>query len=172
MLQRLSTIAYPPRKPPHTTGSALTIAGIKEAPQQQELILSQLSPAQLSSAQPSPAQPSSTTAMRALVLALLGICCLTTYVVEGVGSEVLEQRICVSLTSRRLPVKNIKTYTIREGPVRAIIFITKRGLKVCADPKVEWVKKAVETMDDKKNANQSKPTGTQQLTSTVVTRVR
>ncbi|XP_045694703.1 lymphotactin-like [Phyllostomus hastatus] len=110
--------------------------------------------------------------MRALVLALLGICCLTAYVVEGVGSEVLEQRICVSLTSRRLPVRSIKTYTIREGPVRAVIFITKRGLKVCADPQVEWVKKAVETMANKKTANQSKPTGAQQPASTVVTGAR
>ncbi|XP_037023262.1 lymphotactin-like [Artibeus jamaicensis] len=110
--------------------------------------------------------------MRALVLALLGICCLTTHVVEGVGSEVLEQRICVSLTSRRLPVRNIKTYTIREGPVRAVIFITRRGLKVCADPKVEWVKKAVETMDNKRDTNQSKPAGTQQPTSTAVARAR
>ncbi|XP_024407946.2 lymphotactin-like [Desmodus rotundus] len=110
--------------------------------------------------------------MRALVLALLGICCLATYVVEGVGSEVLEQRICVSLTSRRLPVKTIKTYTIREGPVRAVIFITKRGLKVCADPQVEWVKKAVETVANRKNTNQSKPTGAQQPTNSAATQAR
>ncbi|KAM5294990.1 lymphotactin-like [Glossophaga mutica] len=110
--------------------------------------------------------------MRALVLALLGICCLATYVVEGVGSEVLEQRICVSLTSRRLPVKNIKTYTIREGPVRAVIFFTKRGLKVCADPQVEWVKRAVETMASRKTASQGRPTGAQQPASTAVTRAR
>lgn len=39
----------------------------------------------------------------------------------GVGSEALEQKICVSLTTRRLPVKNIKTYTIKEGPMKAVM---------------------------------------------------
>ncbi|XP_016057823.1 PREDICTED: lymphotactin-like [Miniopterus natalensis] len=110
--------------------------------------------------------------MRPLLLALLGVCCLAAHVVEGVGSEALEQKICVSLTTRRLPVKNIKTYTIKEGPMKAVIFITRRGFKVCADPQVEWVKKAVETMDksNKKITNQTKPTGAQQPTRTAVTR--
>lgn len=51
-------------------------------------------------------------------------------------------------------------------------FITKRGLKVCADPQVDWVKKAVETVDNRKTTSQSKPTGAQQPTSTVVARAR
>ncbi|XP_036200827.1 lymphotactin-like [Myotis myotis] len=112
--------------------------------------------------------------MKLLLLALLGVCCLVARVVEGVGSEVLEQRICVSLTTKRLPVSRIKTYTIREGPMKAVIFITKRGLKVCADPQIDWVKKAVETMDKSKriNMNQTKPTGAQQPTSTGATQAR
>uniref|UniRef100_A0A8C3WBJ6 Chemokine interleukin-8-like domain-containing protein n=1 Tax=Catagonus wagneri TaxID=51154 RepID=A0A8C3WBJ6_9CETA len=109
--------------------------------------------------------------MRLLILALLAICCLTAYTVEAVGSEVLEKTICVSLTTRRLPIKNIKTYTIKEGSMKAVIFITRRGLKICADPHVEWVKKAVQTIDksSKRNVNQAKPTGAQQSTNTAVT---
>ncbi|XP_006211153.1 lymphotactin [Vicugna pacos] len=109
--------------------------------------------------------------MRLLILAFLSLCCLAAYTVEGVGSEVLEKTICVSLTTRRLPVKNIKTYTIKEGSMKAVIFFTKRGLKVCADPHVEWVKKAVHTIDKstRRNVNQTKPTGTQQSTNTAVT---
>ncbi|NP_001127817.1 lymphotactin precursor [Sus scrofa] len=107
--------------------------------------------------------------MRLLILAFLVICCLTAYTVEAVGSEVLEKSICVSLTTRRLPVKNIKTYTIKEGSMRAVIFITRRGLKVCADPHVEWVKKAVQTIDKSNRGNQAKPTGAQQTTNTAVT---
>uniref|UniRef100_A0A8D0IW31 X-C motif chemokine ligand 1 n=1 Tax=Sus scrofa TaxID=9823 RepID=A0A8D0IW31_PIG len=87
----------------------------------------------------------------------------------AVGSEVLEKSICVSLTTRRLPVKNIKTYTIKEGSMKAVIFITRRGLKVCADPHVEWVKKAVQTIDKSNRGNQAKPTGAQQTTNTAVT---
>ncbi|XP_016004087.1 lymphotactin [Rousettus aegyptiacus] len=111
--------------------------------------------------------------MRTLILALLGLCCLTVRIVEGVGSEVLEERICMSLTTRRLPVKNIKTYTIKEGPVRAVIFITKRGLKICANPQEDWVKKAVEHVKSNgKNRTQTKPTGARQSTSAAVTLAR
>ncbi|XP_077617880.1 lymphotactin-like [Crocuta crocuta] len=109
--------------------------------------------------------------MRPLFLALLGICFLTEFVVEGVGSEVLDKSICVSLTTKKLPIKNIKTYTIREGSMRAVIFITRRGLKVCADPQADWVKKAVENVDKstRRNMKQTKPTRAQQFTNSAVT---
>lgn len=63
-------IPHPPQKPPLTAGSALTIGGIKE-------VLKEPDPHSL------PAQLSRTSAMRLLTLALLGICCLTAYIVEG-----------------------------------------------------------------------------------------
>uniref|UniRef100_A0A8C9C0D4 Chemokine interleukin-8-like domain-containing protein n=1 Tax=Phocoena sinus TaxID=42100 RepID=A0A8C9C0D4_PHOSS len=107
--------------------------------------------------------------MRLLILAFLGICCLAAYTVEGVGTEVLDKNICVSLTTRRLPIKNIKTYTIKEGPMKAVIFITRRGLKVCADPQVEWVNKAVNNKVTRRNVSQTKPTGAQQSSNTAVT---
>ncbi|XP_025141776.1 lymphotactin-like [Bubalus kerabau] len=109
--------------------------------------------------------------MKLLILTCLVICSLAAYTVEGVGSEVLEKSICVSLTTQRLPVKNIKTYTIKEGSMKAVIFITRRGLKVCADPHVDWVKKAVRTIDrsTRRNVSQSKPTQAQQSPSTAVT---
>ncbi|KAJ1074435.1 hypothetical protein CapIbe_013998 [Capra ibex] len=109
--------------------------------------------------------------MKLLILTCLVICSLAAYTVEGVGSEVLEKSICVSLTTQRLPVKNIKTYTIKEGSMKAVIFITRRGLKVCADPHVEWVKKAVRTIDKstRRNVSQSKPTEAQQSPKTAVT---
>ncbi|KAM8812061.1 lymphotactin-like [Rhynchonycteris naso] len=112
--------------------------------------------------------------MRPLILAVLGFCCLSTDIVDAVGSEVLEQKICVSLTTKRLPVKNIKTYTIKEGPMKAIIFITRRGFKVCADPQVEWVKKAVHIIDKstRKNVSQTKPPRAQHPTDTTVTLTR
>ncbi|XP_040119500.1 lymphotactin-like [Oryx dammah] len=106
--------------------------------------------------------------MKLLILICLVICSLTAYTVEGVGTEVLEKNICVSLTTRRLPVKNIKTYTIKEGSMKAVIFITRRGFKICADPAVDWVKKAVQRID-RKNMSQIKPTGAQPSTNRTVT---
>ncbi|KAK2491020.1 hypothetical protein MC885_013778 [Smutsia gigantea] len=109
--------------------------------------------------------------MRLLILALLGTCCLTACIVEGVGSEVLEESICVSLTTRRLPIKHIKTYTIKEGSMKAVIFITKRGLKVCADPQAKWVRKAINTVNKSagRNVKRTKPTGAYQSAHTAVT---
>ncbi|XP_057585863.1 lymphotactin-like [Hippopotamus amphibius kiboko] len=101
--------------------------------------------------------------MRLLILAFLGICCLAAYTVEGVGTEVLEKAICFKLITKPLPIKNIKSYTIKEGAMKAVIFVTRRGLKVCASPQVEWVKEAVQTMDKstRRNVSQTKPIGAQ-----------
>ncbi|XP_002715264.1 lymphotactin [Oryctolagus cuniculus] len=111
--------------------------------------------------------------MRRLLLVLLCICCLTTSIVEGVGSEVPDKSICVSLTTQPLPVNRIRTYTIKEGPMKAVIFITKRGLKVCADPQAKWVKTAIKSISNKpstrRSTTQTQPTGTQQSTRRAVT---
>ncbi|XP_021054928.1 cytokine SCM-1 beta [Mus pahari] len=111
--------------------------------------------------------------MRLPLLTFLGVCCLITCVVEGVGTEVLERSICVSLQTRRLPVQKIKTYTIKEGTMRAVIFVTKRGLKICADPEANWVKAAIKTVDGRastrKNTAETVPTGAQRSTSTAIT---
>ncbi|KAM9688313.1 lymphotactin-like [Trichechus inunguis] len=111
--------------------------------------------------------------MRLLILAVLAICCLAACVVEGVGSEVPDRSVCVSLHTRSLPVQKIKSYTIKEGSMKAVIFITKRGLKICADPQAEWVKTAVRSLDKKsttrKNMVQTTPMGAQQSTNTAAT---
>ncbi|XP_049633553.1 cytokine SCM-1 beta-like [Suncus etruscus] len=90
-----------------------------------------------------------------------------TYLSTGVGSEVLSRRMCMSLSTRPLPVARIRTYTINEGPMRAVIFITKRGIKVCADPKALWVKKAMKDVDRTRSLpmTQMSSSGTQNPTS-------
>ncbi|XP_055274726.1 lymphotactin [Moschus berezovskii] len=153
--------------------------------------------------------------MRLLILTCLGICSLAAYTVEGVGSEVLEKSICVSLTAQRLPIKNINRcnsviyipnklswslskcdliglplqttshpgvhHSLRASDLRSTkygdgtnaqsyihLFITRRGIKICADPQADWVKKAVQTID-RRNMSQTKPTATQQTTNTAAT---
>lgn len=44
-----------------------------------------------------------------------------TYLSTGVGSEVLPRRMCMSLSTKPLPVARIRTYTINEGPMRAVM---------------------------------------------------
>nr|QCI30376.1 chemokine XCL1 [Maxomys rajah] len=110
--------------------------------------------------------------MRLLLLTFLGVCCFTAWVVEGVGTEVLHESVCVSLRTQRLPVQRIKTYTIKEGAMRAVIFVTKRGLRICADPHATWVKAAIKTVDGRssasKNTTKTIPTQAQRSTSTTI----
>ncbi|XP_037360338.1 lymphotactin-like [Talpa occidentalis] len=106
--------------------------------------------------------------MRTLVLALLVICCFAAYTVEGVGSEVLGRSMCVALTTKPLHFKQISKYTIDEGPLKAVIFITKRGIKICANPDHKWVKNAVKYVhrSAKKTVIRTSPTRAQQATMT------
>ncbi|XP_021482138.1 lymphotactin-like [Meriones unguiculatus] len=110
--------------------------------------------------------------MRLLLLTFLGVCCLSICIVEGVGTEVLEKTTCVTFKTRPLPLQKIKTYTIKEGMMKAIIFITKKGLKFCADPKAKWVQEAVISIDGrssvKKSMAKTVPTRVQRSTSTAM----
>ncbi|XP_017651546.1 lymphotactin [Nannospalax galili] len=79
----------------------------------------------------------------------------------------------MSLRTQPLPVNRIKTYIIQEGFMKAVIFFTKRGLKICADPEASWVRAAVKTVDNRSSARRSmtepNPMGTQRSTSTAAT---
>lgn len=52
-------------------------------------------------------------------------------------------------------------------------FVTKRGLKICADPEAKWVKAAIKNVDGRastrKNMAETVPTGAQRSTSTAIT---
>ncbi|XP_068950639.1 lymphotactin-like [Petaurus breviceps papuanus] len=84
--------------------------------------------------------------MKLFLLALICFCGPTAYMVEGVGTEVIKKSFCVSW-SQPLQSKRVKTYAIEEGPMRAVIFITHRGFKICADPEANWVKKVMNSVD-------------------------
>ncbi|XP_036613194.1 cytokine SCM-1 beta-like [Trichosurus vulpecula] len=110
--------------------------------------------------------------MKLLLLTLLCFCGFTLFTVEGVGSEVMRRSFCVSLTSKPLPVNSVKSYIIEEGPMRAVIFVTRRGLKICADPDVNWARGIIKTVNSRskrRNMIQTKPTGTQPQTDRTMT---
>lgn len=51
-------------------------------------------------------------------------------------------------------------------------FVTKRGLRICADPQAKWVKTAIKTVDGRSSASKSKaetiPTQAQRSASTAI----
>ncbi|XP_068950638.1 cytokine SCM-1 beta-like [Petaurus breviceps papuanus] len=110
--------------------------------------------------------------MKLLLLTLFCFYGFTLFTVEGVGSEVMKRSFCVSLTSKPLPVNSVKSYLIEEGLMRAVIFVTRKGIKICADPDVHWAKNIITVLDKKhkrKNRIQIKPTGSQPHTDRTVT---
>ncbi|XP_055964578.1 cytokine SCM-1 beta-like [Sorex fumeus] len=111
-----------------------------------------------------------TPAMHLALLVLLLSACLPKFAVEGVGSEALTRRMCVQFSSKPLSGARIRTYTIEEGPLRAVIFVSKRGFKFCADPEEGWVKQAMRTVDSRTRiVSQTGSVGTQQPTDTAGT---
>ncbi|XP_038614330.1 lymphotactin-like [Tachyglossus aculeatus] len=112
--------------------------------------------------------------MKLLILVAFCLCALGTYVADGVGSEVMTKQICVSLTNQPVKINALKKYTIQEGPMKAVIFFTRRGIKFCANPDATWVKKAIKTMDQRTTTkrmvsqSQEKTTGTQPSTNTAI----
>ncbi|XP_074120730.1 cytokine SCM-1 beta-like [Sminthopsis crassicaudata] len=112
------------------------------------------------------------TATMKLLLAFFCFCGFTLFTVEGVGSEIMKRSFCVSLTSKPLPVHSVKSYTIEEGRIKAVIFVTRRGFKICADPELSWAKTVIKGVDSrlkKKNMNQTKPIGSQPPTGRTMT---
>ncbi|XP_074120731.1 lymphotactin-like [Sminthopsis crassicaudata] len=87
--------------------------------------------------------------MKLFLLVLICFCGLTGCMVEGVGSEVIKKSFCVSW-SQPLQSKRVKSYTIDEGPMKAVIFITRKGFKICADPEANWVKNVINSVDSRR----------------------
>ncbi|XP_057572339.1 regakine-1-like [Hippopotamus amphibius kiboko] len=58
---------------------------------------------------------------------------------------------CVTYTSRRIPLSYVKNYerTSDQCSKPAVIFQTKRGKLLCADPGEAWVQKSIEYLDRK-----------------------
>ncbi|XP_045675556.1 C-C motif chemokine 26 [Phyllostomus hastatus] len=60
------------------------------------------------------------------------------------GSDVAKY-CCLRFSPKILPWKLVRSYEFTRSscPQEAVIFTTKRGLRVCAEPKEKWVQKYI-----------------------------
>ncbi|XP_068016677.1 lymphotactin-like [Melanerpes formicivorus] len=95
-------------------------------------------------------------AMKLHVAALLVIFCLgilTMRTVEGsVVSQSMRRYNCVNLAARQLNIKNLISYEKIQGPVEAIMFINKRGVKVCVKPDHKQAQTAMKSIEERRAA--------------------
>ncbi|XP_053316568.1 C-C motif chemokine 13-like [Spea bombifrons] len=85
---------------------------------------------------------------RTVIFIIFGAMLLATTSQAIFGGETVSINTCLDVKStKELPVQIIKGYTMQTKPIEAVLFTTVRNRLICADPKQEWVKKAVESLD-------------------------
>ncbi|XP_009974996.2 lymphotactin [Tyto alba] len=87
-----------------------------------------------------------------LVIFWLGI--FTVHTVKGsVGSQPMRKFSCVSLSTQQLNIRKLVSYEKQQVPVKAIMFITTKGIKICVSPDQKWVQAAIKKIDQKRTTN-------------------
>ncbi|XP_070701786.1 eotaxin-like [Pempheris klunzingeri] len=83
-------------------------------------------------------------------LMLAALLCVTTWMTMVQATHGPVPNCCLMWSTDIVPVRRIMNYTIQsEGvcPIRAIIFKTKSGKRICSDPDSNWAKKACLKVD-------------------------
>uniref|UniRef100_A0A4W4DMX8 C-C motif chemokine n=1 Tax=Electrophorus electricus TaxID=8005 RepID=A0A4W4DMX8_ELEEL len=89
------------------------------------------------------------TLARALVLGLLLVACLQLSVMGQNANEPKE--CCFKFFEKPIRARSITTYgmTRPECPKAGVIFTTRKGLRICADPGFKWVRNAMDRIDQR-----------------------
>ncbi|NWX10279.1 XCL1 protein, partial [Caloenas nicobarica] len=68
------------------------------------------------------------------------------------GSQSMRKLSCVTLqaSTRQLNIQNLINYEKQQGPVDAVMFITRKGIKICVSPHQKWVQTAIKTIDQRR----------------------
>ncbi|XP_077149147.1 lymphotactin-like [Ranitomeya variabilis] len=91
------------------------------------------------------------------LLTFIGVLLVVT---QSHGLEINSEDVhnCSQVQARKVDIKILKGYTIKDIPFHAILFSTKNGTEICADPSETWVKEAIIALD-KQTQSQSPKTG-------------
>ncbi|KAM6155854.1 LOW QUALITY PROTEIN: C-C motif chemokine 24 [Rhynchocyon petersi] len=83
-------------------------------------------------------------------LLLLALC---THHFTPTGSVVIPTSCCMSFHSKKIPEARVISYQLSSGsicPRAGVIFVTKRGQRICCNPKEQWVQKYMKKLDAKR----------------------
>ncbi|XP_008106056.2 cytokine SCM-1 beta [Anolis carolinensis] len=100
--------------------------------------------------------------MRPYMAAILAIAFLESFSVsiirETMASQTMARSSCIPLQSTEINIRRIIDYIEQTRPVKAVILITRRGVKICVPHNLPWVKETIKKLKQKKTSKQKKIT--------------
>ncbi|NWX24158.1 XCL1 protein, partial [Aegotheles bennettii] len=79
------------------------------------------------------------------------LCHLSVFPLVGsIGSQPMQRFSCIHLSTRKLNIPNLVSYEKQHIPVPAIMFINRRGIRICVSPDQKWVQAAMKKIDQKR----------------------
>ncbi|XP_034971515.1 lymphotactin isoform X2 [Zootoca vivipara] len=95
----------------------------------------------------------------AAILAIVFLELFSVCIIRGtLGSQTMALDSCVDLQTDEINIRRIAAYTTQTRPVKAVILITRRGVKVCVPHDLPWVTKTMNYLDRKKAIQQRRTT--------------
>ncbi|NXG03392.1 XCL1 protein, partial [Sakesphorus luctuosus] len=65
------------------------------------------------------------------------------------ASQSMRKFSCVRLSTRQLSIRNLVSYE-KHAQVNAIMFITKKGIRICVSEDQNWVQAAMKSIEEKR----------------------
>ncbi|NXL94039.1 XCL1 protein, partial [Alectura lathami] len=68
----------------------------------------------------------------------------------SIGSQRMPKLSCVSLSTKKLDIRQLVSYEKQQVPLEAIMFITAKGIRICVHPEQKWVQTAMRRIDKRR----------------------
>ncbi|XP_036423661.1 C-C motif chemokine 3-like 1 [Colossoma macropomum] len=97
-----------------------------------------------------------------ILSALLVLLLLCSLQLTSSAPAELSSDCCTKLTKMKIPLVFVESYwkTSSNCPLKAIVFLTKKGNKICVDPDAVWVSSHVATVDKRTGNDMTARTST------------